>query len=52
MSGDDANVQTAHNEETVCHINPDGHDRQSLRAALESYGAPFSHLFTELPYIQ
>ena len=36
MSGDDANVQTTHNEEAESRINRDGHDRQSLRAALES----------------
>ena len=36
MSGDYAKVQTAHKEKTVCHINSDGHDRKSLRAALES----------------
>ncbi len=36
MSGDDANVQTTHKEETESRINRDGHDRQSLRAALES----------------
>ena len=36
MSGDDANVQTTHNEEAESRINRDGHDRQSLRVALES----------------
>ena len=35
-SGDDANVQTTHKEEAESRINRDGHDRQSLRAALES----------------
>ena len=36
MSGDDANVQTTHKEEAESRINQDGHDRQSLRVALES----------------
>ena len=36
MSGDDANVQTTHKEEAESRINRDGHDRQSLRVALES----------------
>ena len=36
MSGDDANVQTTHKEETESRINRDGHDLQSLRAALQS----------------
>ena len=36
MSGDDANVQTTHKEEAESRINRNGHDRQSLRAALES----------------
>ena len=35
MSGDDANVQTTHKEEAGTRINRYGHDRQSLRAALE-----------------
>ena len=36
MPGDDANVQTTHNEEAESRINRYGHDHQSLRAALES----------------
>ena len=36
MSGDDGNVQTTHKKEAESRINQDGHDRQSLCAALES----------------
>ena len=36
MSGDDANVQTTYKKEAESRINRDGHDRQSLLAALES----------------
>ena len=36
MFGDDVNVQATHKEEAESRINRDGHDRQSLRAALES----------------
>ena len=36
MSGDDENVQTTHKEEAESRIARDGHDRHSLREALES----------------